>query len=39
MSSSSFIRPEGTDGKAILGSDKNTQFNKLEKKRIKQVRL
>ena len=31
MSSSSFIRPEGTDGKAILGSDKNTKFNKLEK--------
>ena len=31
MNSSSFIRPEGTDGKAILGSDKNTKFNKLEK--------
>ena len=29
MNSSSFIRPEGTDGKAILGSDKNTKFKQL----------
>jgi hypothetical protein len=37
MNSSSFIRPEGTDGKAILGSDKNTQFNKLEKNELNKL--
>ena len=37
MGSSSFIRPEGTDGKAILGSDKNTQFNKLEKNELNKL--
>ena len=37
MSSSSFIRPDGTDGKAILGSDKNIQFNKLEKNALNEL--
>ena len=31
MSNTSIIKPEGTDGKAILGSDKNSSFNHLEK--------
>ena len=31
MSNSSIIKPEGTDGKAILGSDKNSLLNALEK--------
>ena len=37
MSSSSFIRPDGTDGKAILCSDKNIQFNKLEKNALNEL--
>ena len=30
MSNASIIKPEGTDGKAILGSDKNSSLNTLE---------
>jgi len=30
MSNASIIKPEGTDGKAILGSDKNLSLNTLE---------
>ena len=37
MGSSSIIRPEGTDGKAILGSEKNIQLNKLEKNALSEL--
>ena len=37
MSNASIIKPEGTDGKAILGSDKNTSFNTLEKNALKDL--
>ena len=37
MSNASIIKPEGTDGKAILGSDKNLSFNNLEKKALKDL--
>ena len=35
MSNASIIKPEGTDGKAILGSDKNSPLNSLEKNALK----
>ena len=37
MSNASIIKPEGTDGKAILGSDKNSSLNSLEKKALKDL--
>ena len=37
MSNASIIKPEGTDGKAILGSDKNSSFNRLEKNALKDL--
>ena len=37
MSNPSIIKPEGTDGKAILGSDKNLSFNRLEKNALKDL--
>ena len=37
MSNTSIIKPAGTDGKAILGSDKNSSFNNLEKKALKDL--
>ena len=37
MSNASIIKPEGTDGKAILGSDKNSSFNTLEKNALKDL--
>ena len=35
MSNISISKPEGTDGKAILGSDKNSSLNNLEKNALK----
>jgi len=37
MSNASIIKPEGTDGKAILGSDKNSSLNTLEKNALKNL--
>ena len=37
MSNASIIKPEGTDGKAILGSDKNSSLNILEKNALKDL--
>jgi len=37
MSNPSIIKPEGTDGKAILGSDKNSSLNNLEKNALKDL--
>ena len=37
MSNASIIKPEGTDGKAILGSDKNSSLNSLEKNALKDL--
>ena len=37
MSNASIIKPEGTDGKAILGSDKNSSLNTLEKNALKDL--
>ena len=37
MSNISINKPEGTDGKAILGSDKNSSFNNLEKNALKNL--
>ena len=37
MSNASIIKPEGTDGKAILGSDKNSPLNSLEKNALKDL--
>ena len=37
MSNASIIKPEGTDGKAILGSDKNSPPNSLEKNALKDL--
>ena len=37
MSNISIIKPEGTDGKAILGSDKNSPLNRLEKNALKDL--
>ena len=37
MSNASIIKPEGTDGKAILGSDKNSSLNSLEKNALKNL--
>jgi len=37
MSNASIIKPEGTDGKAILGSDKNLSLNNLEKNALKDL--
>ena len=37
MSNISIIKPEGTDGKAILGSDKNSSLNSLEKNALKDL--
>ena len=37
MSNASIIKPEGTDGKAILGSDKNSSLNMLEKNAFKNL--
>ena len=37
MSNASIIKPVGTDGKAILGSDKNSSFNNLEKNALKDL--
>ena len=37
MSNASIIKPEGTDGKAILGSDKNSSLNRLEKNALKDL--
>ena len=37
MSNASIIKPEGTDGKAILGSDKNSPLNRLEKNALKDL--
>ena len=37
MSNASIIKPVGTDGKAILGSDKNSSFNSLEKNALKDL--
>ena len=37
MSNASIIKPEGTDGKAILGSDKNSSLNPLEKSALKNL--
>ena len=37
MNNESIIKPEGTDGKAILGSDKNLSLNTLEKNALKDL--
>ena len=37
MSTASIIKPDGTDGKAILGSDKNLSLNTLEKNALKNL--
>ena len=37
MSDTSIIKPEGTDGKAMLGSNKYSSFNSLEKKALKDL--
>jgi len=37
MGNASFIKPEGTDGKAILGSDKDSSLNILEKNAFKDL--
>ena len=37
MSNASIIKPVGTDGKAILGSDKNSSLNNLEKNALKDL--
>ena len=37
MSNISISKPEGTDGKAILGSDKNTSLNNLERNALKDL--
>jgi len=37
MNKSSIIKPEGTDGKAILGSNKNSSLNLLEKNAFKDL--
>ena len=37
MSNATIIKPEGTDGKAILGSDKNSPLNSLEKNALKDL--
>jgi len=37
MSNISISKPEGTDGKAILGSDKNSSLNSLEKNALKDL--
>ena len=37
MNNSSIIKPEGTDGKAILGSDKNSSLNILEQNALKDL--
>ena len=37
MSNASIIKPEGTDGKAILGSNKNSSLNNLEKNALKDI--
>ena len=37
MSHQSIIKPDGTDGKAILGSDKNSSLNILEKNALKDL--
>ena len=37
MSNASIIKPDGTDGKAILGSDKNSSLNTLEKNALKNL--
>jgi len=37
MSNASIIKPEGTDGKAILGSNKNSSLNNLEKNALKDL--
>lgn len=37
MSNASIIKPEGTDGKAILGSDKNLSLNNLERNALKDL--
>ena len=37
MSNASIIKPEGTDGKAILGSDKNSSLNRFEKNALKDL--
>jgi len=37
MSNVSIIKPEGTDGKAILGSDENSSLNRLEKNALKNL--
>ena len=37
MSNASIIKPDGTDGKAILGSDKNLSLNTLEKNALKNL--
>ena len=37
MNNASIIKPEGTDGKAILGSDKNSSLNILEKNALKDL--
>ena len=39
MSNASIIKPDGTDGKAILGSDKNSSLNTLEKNALKNLDL
>ena len=39
MSNASIIKPDGTDGKAILGSDKNISLNTLEKNALKNLDL
>ena len=37
MSNISISKPEGTDGKAILGSDKNLSLNNLERNALKDL--
>ena len=37
MSNISISKPEGTDGKAILGSNKNSSLNNLEKNALKDL--
>ena len=37
MSKASIIKPDGTDGKAVLGSDKNSSLNYLEKNALKDL--
>ena len=37
MSNISISKPEGTDGKAILGSDKNSSLNNLERNALKDL--